>query len=115
MKLRRLSTRQGGFDAKLKALTRYDAAQDPAVQKAVRKILADVRKRGDAAVRAYTKKFDGISPRQFELTANLINAIPREQADALRAAHDRIRAFHERQLQNPGTSPTATARASASR
>jgi histidinol dehydrogenase len=99
MKLRRLSTRAAGFDAKLAALTRYDAAQDPAVQKSVRRILADVRKRGDAAVRAYTKKFDGVSPRQFELTANLIDAIPREQADALRAAHDRIRAFHERQLQ----------------
>ena len=99
MKLRRLSTRAAGFDAKLAALTRYDAAQDPAVQKTVRKILADVRKRGDAAVRAYTKKFDGVSPRQFELGAGLIDAIPREQADALRAAHDRIRAFHERQLQ----------------
>ncbi|HTG97774.1 MAG TPA: histidinol dehydrogenase [Burkholderiales bacterium] len=99
MKLRRLSTKDRGFEGKLEALTRYEAAQDPSVQKAVRKILADVRKRGDAAVRAYTKKFDGVSPRQFELTANLIDAIPREQADALRAAHDRIRAFHERQLQ----------------
>ena len=99
MKLRRLSTRERGFEAKLKALTRYDAAQDPAVQKAVRTILADVRKRGDAAVREYTKKFDGVSPRQFELSADRINAIPSEQADALRAAHQRIRAFHERQLQ----------------
>jgi len=99
MKLRRLSTKDRGFEGKLEALTRYEAAQDPAVQKSVRRILADVRKRGDAAVRAYTKKFDGVSPRQFELTANLIDAIPREQADALRAAHDRIRAFHERQLQ----------------
>jgi histidinol dehydrogenase len=99
MKLRRLSTRAAGFDAKLAALTRYDAAQDPAVQKTVRKILADVHKRGDVAVREYTKKFDGVSPRQFELTADLIDAIPRQQADALRAAHDRIRAFHERQLQ----------------
>ena len=99
MKLRRLTTKDRSFEAKLKALTRYDAAQDPKVQAAVRKILADVRKRGDTAVRAYTKKFDGVAPRQFELRADLIDAIPREQADALRAAHDRIRAFHERQLQ----------------
>ena len=99
MKLRRLSTQDRGFDAKLRALTRYDAAQDPAVQKAVRNILADVRKRGDAAVRAYTKKFDGVAPRQFELSGKLMDAIPREQAEALRAAHQRIRAFHERQLQ----------------
>ena len=38
------------------------------MQKAVRKILADVRKRGDAAVRAYTKKFDGVLPRQYAVT-----------------------------------------------
>jgi histidinol dehydrogenase len=99
MKLRRLSTKDRSFEGKLKALTRYDAAQDPAVQKAVRKILADVRKRGDAAVRAYTKKFDRVPAREFELTPNLIDAIPREQAEALRAAHQRIKTFHDRQLQ----------------
>jgi histidinol dehydrogenase len=99
MKLRRLSTHARGFDAKLAALTRYDAAQDPAVQKAVRKILADVRSRGDAAVRAYTKKFDGVVPRQYAVSEKLLDAIPGDQAGALRAAHDRIRAFHEKQLQ----------------
>jgi len=99
MKLRRLTTRDKRFDAKLASLTRYEAAQDPAVQKAVRKILADVRKRGDAAVRAYTRKFDGVSPKEFKLTMGLLDAIPVEQAQALRAAHERIRAFHERQLQ----------------
>jgi histidinol dehydrogenase len=96
MKLRRLSTREGGFERKLVALTRYEAAQDPGVQKAVRAILADVRKRGDAAVRAYTKKFDGVLPRELPLGKQ---DIPREQAEALRVAHDRIKAFHERQLQ----------------
>ncbi|HEV2430087.1 MAG TPA: histidinol dehydrogenase, partial [Burkholderiales bacterium] len=99
MKLRRLSTRARGFDAALAALTRYEAAQDPAVQKAVRKILADVRKRGDAAVRAYTKKFDGVVPRQYDVSERCVEQIPVHQAEALRAAHDRIRAFHEKQLQ----------------
>jgi histidinol dehydrogenase len=97
--MRRLSTRARGFDAKLARLTRYDAAQDPAVQKAVRKILADVRKRGDAAVRAYTKKFDGVVPRQYAVSEKSLAAIPPGQAAALRAAHERIRAFHEKQLQ----------------
>ena len=99
MKLRRLSTRARGFDAKLAALTRYDAAQAPSVQKTVRKILADVRKRGDAAVRAYTKKFDGVVPREYEVSEKFVDQIPAVQAEALRAAHDRIRAFHEKQLQ----------------
>ena len=84
MKLRRLSTRDRGFEARLKALTRYDAAQDPAVQK---------------AVRAYTKKFDGVVPKEYIVSEKLLEAIPAEQAQALRTAHERIRAFHERQLQ----------------
>jgi histidinol dehydrogenase len=98
MKLRRLSTRDRGFEGKLKALTRYEAAQDPAVQKVVRRILADVRKRGDAAVRAYTKKFDGVAPKEFSLEKRL-EAIPPGPLEALRVAQERIRAFHERQLQ----------------
>ena len=96
MKLRRLSTRSKDFDRKLAALTRYEAAQDPKVQSTVRKILADVRRRGDAAVRVYTRKFDGVSPKDFALGRQ---DIPREQAEALRAAHERIRAFHEKQRQ----------------
>jgi histidinol dehydrogenase len=98
MKLRRLSTRSKGFGRKLAALTRYEAAQDASVRKTVRTIVAAVRKRGDAAVRAYTRKFDGVSPKDFAL-ADRLAAIPREQADALRAAHARIKAFHEKQLQ----------------
>jgi histidinol dehydrogenase len=99
MKLRRLSTRDAGFDKKLANLTRYDAAQDPKVQKAVRAILADVRRRGDAAVRAYTKKFDGVAVREFPLSEKLLSRVPSAQLDALRAAHARIRAFHEKQRQ----------------
>ena len=100
MKLRRLSTRMAGFDAKLAALTRYQAAQHPAVQRTVRRILADVRARGDAAVLRYTRKFDGVSARSVaSLEIKPSTGIPAERLDALRAAHARIRAFHERQPQ----------------
>ena len=100
MKLRRLSTGAAGFERKLAALTRYDAAQDPAVQKTVRRILADVRARGDAAVREYTRKFDGVVPRDIAISPKCLDAIPREQAHALRGACERIRVFHEKQLQS---------------
>ncbi len=100
MKLRRLSTRRAGFDAKLAALTRYQATQHPAVQRTVRRILADVRARGDAAVLRYTRKFDGVSARSVaSLEIKPSTGIPAERLDALRAAHARIRAFHERQPQ----------------
>jgi len=103
MKLRRLSTRAAGFDRKFAALTRCAAARDPAMRKTVRRILADVRARGDAAVREYTRKFDRVSLKDFEISKTEIErsvrSIPREQSGALRAAHRRIQAFHEKQLQ----------------
>jgi histidinol dehydrogenase len=102
VKLRRLSTRDAGFDTELAALTRFDAAQDPAVQAAVSAILADVRARGDAAVLEYTERFDRLkasSIRELEKPLSQIS-LPGPQGQALRLAHQRIRAFHERQLQS---------------
>jgi histidinol dehydrogenase len=99
MKLRRLSTRTRGFEARLAALTRYDGARNPAVLKTVRRILADVRARGDAAVRKYARQFDGVVPREIEVSRKFLRSIPRPQAEALQAACRRIKSFHERQLQ----------------
>ena len=104
MKLRRLKTIDGGFDVALDVLTRYEAAQDEKVEAAVRAIIAEVRKRGDAAVLEYTRKFDRIQAQSMaELQvprANLeaaLAALPAAQAAALREAAARVRAFHERQ------------------
>jgi histidinol dehydrogenase len=106
MKLRRLSTRSPGFDAELAALTRYDAAQDPALEAAVRAILADVRARGDDAVLEYARRFDKVSARslaQLEVSKEELSRaegrVPGEQLEALKSAHERIRRFHERQVQ----------------
>src|SRR5690606_1659435 len=79
---------------------------DAAVQQTVRDIIADVRRRGDAAVLDYARKFDrvqattlaGLEIPKAALEASL-NSIPGEQARALRTAAERIRAFHEKQLQ----------------
>ena len=101
MKLRRLSTRDAGFAAALEALLRYDAAQDPAVHDTVRRILADVRARGDAAVLEYTKKYDRLNAIEVLQGRDLlVEGVPAEQLQALREAHERIRAFHERQVQS---------------
>jgi histidinol dehydrogenase len=105
MKLRRLSTRQSGFDAKLAALTRYEAAQDAKVSGVVRAIIAAVRKRGDAAVLAYSRRFDRVraaSVAQLEVgkkeLGKALQSLPGPQAKSLRQAAIRIRRFHERQL-----------------
>jgi histidinol dehydrogenase len=101
MKLRRLSAAARGFDAKLAALTRYEASADAKVQKTVARILADVRSRGDAAVLAYAKRFDKSTARSIaDLEIHPRTEVPAAQLEALQAAHARIRAFHERQAQD---------------
>ncbi|HEY7241490.1 MAG TPA: histidinol dehydrogenase [Burkholderiales bacterium] len=107
MKLRRLSTRAASFDAELEALLRYEAAQDGGIEGAVRAIIADVRARGDAAVLEYARRFDKVSARsvsELEISKDRLReavaAVSGQQLEALKAAYQRIRAFHERQLQS---------------
>ncbi len=105
MNLRRLSSGEAGFDAALAALTRYEAAQDDAVESTVRAILADVRARGDAALIEYTRRFDraqagsvaALEVPRAECDAALAG-LPAARAQALREAAARVRRFHERQL-----------------
>src|SRR5688572_698475 len=98
--MRRLSTADAGFDAALSALTRYEAAQDDAVEGVARAIIADVRKRGDAAVLEYTRKFDRIEAKSIaELTVAPRADAAGPHVEALRAAHARVKAFHEKQVQ----------------
>ena len=102
MKLRRLSTRAASFGDELAALTRFEAAQEPGVQAAVHGILADVRRRGDAAVLEYTRRFDKVEAGSIaELEKDFSRvSIPGAEGQALHLAHQRIKAFHERQLQS---------------
>ena len=70
----------------------------------VKKIIAEVRRRGDAALLELTQELDGVRLAQNDL------ALPRERLEraladlepktrhALQVAHDRIRDFHQRQL-----------------
>lgn len=105
MRIRRLSSRRAGFDAKLAALTRYEASGDVAVQRVVRSIIIDVRKRGDAAVLDYARRFDRVqagSVRRLEVPRaklrDALEGLPKKDAASLRSAAARIRRFHERQL-----------------
>lgn len=110
MKLRRLSTRDPKFGAKLESLTRYEAFADGTVARVVRAILADVRRRGDVALLSYARRFDRVKARsvaQLEVPQARLRAalagLPRAQAAALRQAAARIRRFHERQLSRSWT------------
>jgi histidinol dehydrogenase len=77
MKLRRLSTAARGFDAKLAALTRFEASADGKVRSTVARILADVRAHGDAALLKYTKTLDKVSGRPARRFARRAGQDPR--------------------------------------
>jgi histidinol dehydrogenase len=105
IKVRRFSSLDADFDAKLKALLAFETAQDDSIDEVVATILKDVKKRGDAAVLEYTNRFDRMSAgslpeleiSQAELKAAL-NGLPDAQRAALQAAADRVRSYHEKQL-----------------
>ncbi len=105
MKIRRLSTQDKSFDADLKSLLAFETAQDDSVDVVVAGILKDVKMRGDAAVLEYTNKFDNTNANSLaelevsktELQAAL-NGLPANQREALQAAADRVRTYHEKQV-----------------
>jgi histidinol dehydrogenase len=81
---------------------RSAAAMPAGVTAAVEEIIADVRERGDVAVRALTEKFDGAKLDSLFLDAARWDAIaaqcPAPVRAALELAHERVRAFHAPQI-----------------
>jgi histidinol dehydrogenase len=71
------------------------------IQKTVRKIIADVKRHGDRAVKRYTEKFDSIKLKELSVSQKEIDASAgeagKEFLKALRYAAQRIKKFHERQ------------------
>lgn len=100
----RLDTGSPDFSAAFSALLamKREVAED--VDHAAGAIIAEVIARGDAALIAYSRKFDfidleklGLRVGSREIEAALV-CCPAEALDALRFAHSRIISFHERQL-----------------
>ncbi|MCB8988963.1 MAG: histidinol dehydrogenase [Ardenticatenaceae bacterium] len=86
-----------GLQASLDRLFGSGATPDDAV----RHILRDVRQQGDAALRAWTEKIDGVPMTGLQVDKEEISAalsrIPAELVQALETAVTRIRTFHEKQ------------------
>ena len=106
-----LSTFEPGFEAAFAARLHWSADTDAAIEQRVAEILADVQKRGDAAVLDYTQRFDGLQATdvkaleitQAELKAAL-DSLPAAQREALQAAAARVRKYHEAQKKASGES-----------
>jgi len=101
--VRRLDSREPGFDAAFRALVEEKRAAEPDVARDVAAIIAEVRARGDAALIDYTKRFDRVSltPGTLRIDVDEIEAAaalcPAGIVAALRVAAGRIEAYHVRQ------------------
>ncbi|HZH32228.1 MAG TPA: histidinol dehydrogenase [Pyrinomonadaceae bacterium] len=89
--------------AKLARIASRNVALDEELMRAVGRVIADVRQRGDAAVIELTERFDGVRLRRDELKIDerqLRETAAGVSADVRRALGEacrRVRAFHERQ------------------
>ncbi|CAM3607434.1 histidinol dehydrogenase [Bordetella sputigena] len=102
--INRLDSRDPDFASALSTLLAFEASQDESIDRAAADILADVRHRGDAALLEYTRRFDRVEaggvaaleiPRDSWEAA--LQSLPAAQRQALEAAAQRVRAYHERQ------------------
>jgi histidinol dehydrogenase len=106
LNIRALQSNSSFFEADLTALLAFESAQDPQLELRVRSILADVKAHGDVALLETTTKFDRWTPSSaaaLEIDAGTLrgslNALDKSVRAALETAADRIRRYHERQLQ----------------
>jgi histidinol dehydrogenase len=105
LRLSRLNTASPDFEAALTRLLAFDNSEDERIEHTVAAILADVKQRGDAALLAYTHRFDRVEAATMSALRlakgdmeGALAALPLGQRDALVTAAGRIRAYHERQV-----------------
>ncbi|HTN12861.1 MAG TPA: histidinol dehydrogenase [Acetobacteraceae bacterium] len=102
--MKRLSTRETGFEAAFVALLEQARETTARVDGVVAEIIAAVRARGDAALCEYTSRFDrfALEPGRIAVTAAEIDAavaaVPAALMAALELAAGRIEAFHKLQM-----------------
>lgn len=82
--------------------TTADTERARGVRETVTAIIADVRERGDAAVREYSQKFDAWAPESFRLDdaqiARIVGTVPEQVLTDIQTVQDRVRTFavHQR-------------------
>ena len=102
----RLNTTDADFDQSLTRLTAWEAELNDAISERVKAIIADVDARGDEALLEYTARYDQLtlpSAEQLEVSAKrqkaALDGIDSAQRKALEYAAQRVRSFHEHQVQ----------------
>jgi histidinol dehydrogenase len=72
------------------------------IRYAARRIVEDVRDRGDAALLEYTERFDGVRPREIRVPQGEIDraadTLSPDHKESFGVAIENVRAFHEREM-----------------
>lgn len=104
IKIMQLKTSDAGFISQLDQRLAWEQSTDSEVVNTVTGILADVHKRGDAALLEYTAKFDRVeaaTAAELELSKEelqaALDAIDDSHRQALEVAADRVRVYAEHQ------------------
>ena len=107
LSITRLVSSESTFNKQLDQVLAWDEASDHRVHDVVKDILAQVKQRGDAAVLEYTQRFDNVpseSMAELEISqerlTDALNKISPEQKQALETAAERVRSYHEKQMQS---------------
>ena len=105
--VRRLNAQDAAFTTQLDQLLSWESVSDASINQRVLDIIDNVRTRGDAALIDYTRQFDGLDVAQMsdlilprERLELALTRITPEQRSALETAAERVRLYHERQVQD---------------
>ncbi len=106
MNITRLDTTADDFWPKLEEMLAWEGVSDDAVNDIVKEIIQAIRERGDSALVEYTNRFDRMSVAamaELEIAGDRLQAalddLPTEQREALELAAERVRRYHQRQVQ----------------
>jgi histidinol dehydrogenase len=105
--IKRLISSAPDFDGQLSQLLAYESGDDARIEATVAEILSRVKAEGDAALLEYTQRFDRVNAKsmaELELPKSrlqaALNGLAAEDRDALTFAAERIRVYHEKQVQS---------------
>jgi len=102
----KLSSEDQNFTTQLNTLTSWDNSSNEEVNSIVKTIIDDVIKNGDQSVLDYTQEFDSVDAGSIselviskERLKESFDSLDEEQKTALSIAADRIRSYHQKQIQ----------------
>jgi len=89
-------------ELEIRELVKRPALDKASLESVIASVFDDVEKRGDEALRDYTKKFDGVELTNLVVSKEeveaLANTVPKELCSAIDQAYENIQKFHKEQI-----------------